>query len=71
MFQLMAYLPQYFNGNKGRHQLIAAFSNLWAHLFKRDVIAEMRKGFNSRPSMKIDGINQRTIDIKNHCVGPH
>jgi hypothetical protein len=44
----VAYLPQCFDGDKGRHQLIAAFSNLWTHLFKRDVIAEMRKGFNPR-----------------------
>jgi len=64
VFQLVSYLPQYFSGNKGRHQLIAPFSDLWAHLLKRDVIAEMRKGLNPRPSMKIDGINQRTIDIK-------
>jgi hypothetical protein len=64
----VAYLPQYFDGDNGRHQLIAAFGRTCS---KRDVIAEVRKGFNPRPSMKIDGINQRTIDIKNHCVGPH
>jgi len=46
--------------------LIATFADLPSHNGKFDVDSIISEGFNPRPGMHIDGIDQRSVDIEDN-----
>jgi hypothetical protein len=48
--------------------LIATLANLMAHVFKRNVFAEMLESFLPRLRVQVNRINERPIDIKDDSL---
>ena len=65
--QLPAETAQFVNREKHRQKLIGAFADLPTNCFERHFLIELLEGNLPGFSMKIDGIDQRAVDVEDYC----
>ena len=60
-------MAQFVIREKHRQKLIRAFADLPANRFERNFLIELLKGDLPGLRMKIDGIDQCTINVEDYC----
>jgi hypothetical protein len=54
---------------ENRHELVSPFSDLTSYFFEGDVMTEVRERSLPGPGVRIDGIDQRPVNVEDNGFG--
>jgi hypothetical protein len=65
--QFLAMVALLDGGQDRQNELVAALSDLASHLFRAAIVAELDHRFVPGDRVKIDGVEQRAVQVEDGC----